>query len=78
LIVSVNTPEPATTVVGLIEVTVGEGDTGGAGVAVLELGLDDDPPPQPIRNADAVRQKSAVSLVMFCMTGNNTVKCMQW
>jgi hypothetical protein len=38
-------------------------------VVVVVLEPDEFPPPQPVRIADAERQKSAVSLVVFCMTG---------
>jgi hypothetical protein len=52
LTVRVSGPDPASTLVGLIEVTVGV-------ACVVPPEVDEDPPPQPARIADTRRQQSA-------------------
>lgn len=60
--VSVNGPDPAITVVGLIEVT--------AGGVVVVVPMDEEPQ-QPVRIADATRHKEATRRDIFFMTGNH-------
>jgi hypothetical protein len=68
LTVNVSGPEPATAVVGLIEVTVGAVTETGSELPELDVVPEfDEDPPQPASRTDATRHKVAANPARFFM-----------